>query len=151
MQRVDQVEALGWLVTGAGAVSCAAGIGAWLTVRSQLAAERIVVAGSAPWLAGCPVKGPFTAFAQAEAIRRTALTATGGRTYGELDATDPSAEMAMNASLLRSSLFTSVLASALPRRRWDWARRWLRPGWPSGARQAAALSRAVVRDTMPAT
>ena len=110
MQRVDEVEALGWLVTGAGAVSCAAGIGAWLTVRSQLAAERIVVAGSAPWLAGCPVKGPFTAFAQAEAIRRTALTATGGRTYGELDATDPSAEMAMNASLLRSSLFTSVLA-----------------------------------------
>lgn len=110
MQRMDEVEALGWMVAGAGAVSCVAGLGAWLTIRSQLAAERIVVAGSAPWLVGCPVKGPFTAFAQAEAIRRTALAATGGRTYGELDAADPSAEMAMNASLLRSSLFTSVLA-----------------------------------------
>lgn len=110
MQRVDEVELLGWMVAGAGAVSCAAGVGAWLTIRSQLAAERIVVADSAPWLAGCPVKGPFTAFAQAEAIRRTALTATGGRTYGQMESDDPGAEMAMNASLLRSSLFTSVLA-----------------------------------------
>ncbi|HEX6130082.1 MAG TPA: aromatic ring-opening dioxygenase LigA [Candidatus Limnocylindria bacterium] len=110
MQRVDEVQALGWMVAGAGAVSCVAGVGAWLTIRSQLAAERIVVAGSAPWLAGCPVKGPLTALAQAEAIRRTTLNATGGRTYGQMESDDPNAEMAMNASLLRSSLFTSILA-----------------------------------------
>lgn len=110
MQRVNEVEVLGWMVAGAGLTSCTAGIGAWLTVRSQLAAERIVVAGSAPWLAGCPVKGPITAFAQAEAIRLTTLKATGGRTYGQMESDDPNAEMAMNASLLRSSLFTSVLA-----------------------------------------
>jgi hypothetical protein len=72
--------------------------------------ERITVAGSSPWLAGSPVRGPITAFAQAEAIRRTTLASTGGRTYAELDGDDPTAEMAMNASLLRSSLFTSVLA-----------------------------------------
>jgi hypothetical protein len=110
MRRIDDVEALGWMVAGAGMAACASGTAAWLTVRSQLAAERIVVAGSAPWLAGRPVRGPLTAFAQAEAIRRTTLASTGGRTYGELAGDDPQAEMAMNASLLRSSLFTSVLA-----------------------------------------
>jgi hypothetical protein len=110
MQRVDDVEVLGWMVTAAGAASCAVGLGAWLTVRSQLAAERILVAGSAPWLTGRAVKGPITAFAQAEAIRRTTLAATGGRTYGQMEGDDPQAQLAMNAALLRSSLFTSVLA-----------------------------------------
>jgi hypothetical protein len=51
-----------------------------------------------------------TALAQAEAIRRIALAATDGRTYGQLDADDAVADMAMHASLLRGSLFTSVLA-----------------------------------------
>jgi hypothetical protein len=110
MRRVDGLQATGWLVVGAGIASCASGVGAWLTVRSQLAAERIVIPASAPWFPGQVVKGPHTAFAQAEAIRRTALAATGGRTYGELASDDPMAETALNAALLRSSLFTSVLA-----------------------------------------
>ncbi|MBI5158053.1 MAG: hypothetical protein HZA58_08605 [Acidimicrobiia bacterium] len=54
--------------------------------------------------------GPVTAFAEANVIKRVALSATGGRTYGELPEGDPMAETAMNAALLRSSLFTSILA-----------------------------------------
>lgn len=107
------VAALGRLVAAAGVVSAVAGGAAWLTVRSQLAAERIFIPGSSPWLSGRAVKGPVTALVQAEVIRRTALQATNGRTYGELAADDPVAEMAMNASLLRGSLFTSVLAFAV--------------------------------------
>jgi hypothetical protein len=101
---------IGRLTTGAGLVAVAAGTAAWLTVRSQLDRERIVVPDGADFLPGRRVRGPLTAFAQAEAIRNTTLRATGGRTYGELGSDEPIAEMAMNASLLRSSLFTSVLA-----------------------------------------
>ena len=87
-----------------------AGIIARTTVRSQLAAERIVVPDSAEHFAGRTVRGPLTAYEEANAIRRITLKATGGRTYGELAEDDPVAQMAMEASLLRSSLFTSVLA-----------------------------------------
>jgi hypothetical protein len=83
---------------------------AWMTVRSQLAAERIAVPASSQWLPGRSVTGPIGALAEAEAIRATALRATGGKTYSELPGDDPRAEMVRNASLLRSSLFTSVLA-----------------------------------------
>jgi len=93
-----------------GTLRVAAGIAAWLVVRSQLAAERIVVPEAGTQLHGRRVAGPVTAFAEADVIKRVALSATGGRTYGELPEGDPMAETAMNASLLRSSLFTSVLA-----------------------------------------
>jgi hypothetical protein len=109
-QGAARVTMLGRLVAGTGAATALAGAAAWITVRAQLGAERIVVPPSAPWFGGQVVRGPHTAFAQAEAIRRTAARATGGRTYGEMQADDPMAEMALNASLLRSSLFTSVLA-----------------------------------------
>lgn len=110
MDRADDVAWLGRLVSAAGLASIAAGAATWLAIRLQLAAERIVIPDSAPWLAGRTVRGPATAFAEAEAIRRIALAATGGRTYGELDEDDPLAPTAMNASLLRASLFTSILA-----------------------------------------
>lgn len=104
------VTPLARLVTGAGLVTAAGGAIAWLTARHQLAGERIQIPESAGWLPGRTVKGPLTAFAEAEAIRSAASAATGGRTYAELGESEPVAEVAMNASLLRSSLFTSVLA-----------------------------------------
>lgn len=104
------VALLGRLVTGAGVASAVAGAAGWVIVRSQLAEERIVIPGSSRWLPGKTVKGPLTAFAEAEAIRHIALAATEGRTYGELAEDDPVAQTAMNASLLRASLFTSILA-----------------------------------------
>jgi hypothetical protein len=107
------VAVLARLITGAGAVSAVSGTAAWLTVRSQLFRERIVVPQSATTLAGRTVTGPLSALAEAEAIRRAALVATEGRTYSELGQDDPAAQMAMNASLLRSSLMSSVLAFGL--------------------------------------
>lgn len=93
-----------------GAMRVVAGVAAWLTVRSQLAGERIVIPGEGSRLHPRRVTGPVTAFAEANVIKRVALSATGGRTYGELPEGDPMAETAMNAALLRSSLFTSILA-----------------------------------------
>lgn len=98
------------LVMWVGIARTMAGVVAWVTVRKQLAAERIVVPDSAEHFAGQRVRGPLTAFEEANVIRRVTLKATGGRTYGELAEDDPVAHLAMEASLLRSSLFTSVLA-----------------------------------------
>jgi hypothetical protein len=100
-------------VIGVGLIRGVAGLVAWLTIRSQLAAERIRIPDSAPRMAGRQVRGPLAAFEEAEFIRKTTLKATGGRTYGQLDADDPMARMAMDSSLLRSSLFTSILAFAV--------------------------------------
>jgi hypothetical protein len=114
--RTDGMAAarpLARLVGLAGTVSVLSGVGSWLMVRSQIAEERITVAGADGPLAGRAVRDPVTAFAQAHVIKRAALSATGGRTYGELDAADPNAEMALHAALLRASLFTSILAFGL--------------------------------------
>jgi hypothetical protein len=108
-----RVAALARVVTGMGAVAMIGGMAAWLVVRAQLVGERIRIPGSSKWLPGRPVGGPIGAFAQAEAIKSTALGVTGGKTYGELPEGDENAGMVMNASLLRSSLFTSVLAFGL--------------------------------------
>lgn len=97
-------------ILAVGAARMTAGVAAWITVRSQLSAERIVVPYGRSRLGGRRVIGPISAFAEAEAIKRIALEATGGRVYGELPDGDPVAETALDASLLRSSLFTSVLA-----------------------------------------
>lgn len=106
----DRVGRLAGVVSGAGIIGMAGGLGAWLVIRSQLAGERIVVPGSSPRFPGKPVRGPLTAFAEAAFIQEAALRATGGRTYGELPEGDPNAAMAKEASLLRASLFTSILA-----------------------------------------
>lgn len=102
--------ALGRLVTAAGIVQTLAGAAAWMAVRSQLSGERIVVPSSAQRLANRPVRGPLTAFEQAEVVRRIALKATDGKSYGEMAEDDPLARMALEAALIRSSLLTSVLA-----------------------------------------
>lgn len=93
-----------------GAVFIVAGVVTWFVVRDQLSNEKITVSKDADFLAGKPVKGPFTAYAQAEVINKHALEATGGKTYSELSQDDPLRQTAMSASFLRASLFTSVVA-----------------------------------------
>ena len=93
-----------------GAVFIAAGVVTWFVVRDQLSDEKITVSNDADFLAGKPVKGPFTAYAQAEVINKHALEATNGKTYSELSQDDPLRQTAMSASFLRASLFTSVVA-----------------------------------------
>jgi hypothetical protein len=101
---------VGALVAVVGVIFFAAGATTWFLVQNQLADEHITVSSDSSWLAGNDVKGPFSAFAEAQVIQHHALDATGGKTYAQLDRTDPLRDTAMTASFLRGSLFTSVVA-----------------------------------------
>ena len=101
---------IGIVVAIIGLVFIVAGGITWYVVQDQLAAEKITVSDDADMLAGEKVDGPFSAYAQAQVINKHALEATGGKTYAELARDDPTRETAMQASFLRASLFTSVVA-----------------------------------------
>ena len=104
------IRVLSILVIIAGATFIVAGAVTWFVVRDQLADEKVVVSDDAERFAGWEVDGPFTAYAEANAIEMHALEASEGMTYAELDREDPTRETVMTASFLRSSLFTSVVA-----------------------------------------
>lgn len=108
MSKTPKVVAI--LLYIAGAVLLLGGAGTWYTVSNQLAAENITVTDDAPCQQGQDVNGPLEAFCMAEIINTHALEATGGKTYAELDREDPLRAVAQNASFLRASLFTSVVA-----------------------------------------
>jgi hypothetical protein len=93
-----------------GVVMVVAGAVTWYLVTDQLSAENITVSEDADMLAGDDVDGPFSAYAQADIINEHALEATGGKTYAELEQDDPLRTTAMQASFLRASLYTSVVA-----------------------------------------
>ncbi|MFE6965099.1 MULTISPECIES: aromatic ring-opening dioxygenase LigA [unclassified Agromyces] len=83
---------------------------AWFAVSAQLRAENIVISDDAPIFAGKVVDGPIDAYVQAEVINTHALEMADGQTYAELDMDDPVRATVMDASFLRASLFTSVVA-----------------------------------------
>lgn len=89
------------------------GVVTWWQVSTQLAAESITVPEDANCQAGADVSGPYSAYCMADIINHHALNATDGKTYAQLDREDPLRQTAMNASFLRSSLFTSVVAFGL--------------------------------------
>lgn len=93
-----------------GVLLIAGGITTWVIVSTTLGEEQITVSGDASCLAGNDVNGPFSAYCEAQIIEHHALDATGGKTYAQLDREDPLRATAMNASFLRASLFTSVVA-----------------------------------------
>jgi len=93
-----------------GVLMVAGGAVAWVVAGRELAKERITVESDAGMLAGRKVAGPFSAYAEARIIDQHAREATGGRTFAELAGADPNREMAKTASLMRASLFTSVMA-----------------------------------------
>ncbi|WGD37844.1 aromatic ring-opening dioxygenase LigA [Lysinibacter sp. HNR] len=104
------VRWIGFLAILAGAVMIVAGGVVWGVVTTQLRAEEITVSEDAAFLGGSQVAGPFTALAQADIINVHTLEMTGGKTYAELEQNDPIRAVAMNASFLRASLFTSVVS-----------------------------------------
>lgn len=104
------VRTIGLLGMLAAAVMIVAGAVVWGMVSSQLAAEKITVSEDASFLAGASVADPFTAYAQADVINHHALEASDGQTYAQLPQDDPTRAVVMNASFLRASLFTSVVA-----------------------------------------
>jgi len=107
------VRVVGLLAIIAGIVLILAGaVTAW-QVSSQLRAEKITVSEDSSYLAGKRVQDPLTAYAQAEVINKHALEMADGKTYAELGQDDPVRATVMNASFLRASLFTSVVAFGL--------------------------------------
>ena len=96
-----------------GALLVLGGALTWWQVSDTLAAEGIVVSEDASCQAGQEVNGPLEAYCQADIINEHALHSTDGKTYAQLDRDDPLRAVAMNASFLRASLFTSVVAFGL--------------------------------------
>lgn len=117
-------KVLGVILLVFGIAFIGAGAATWGMVSSQLSDENITIPGDARWFAGQEVRGPLTAYAQADVINEHALAGTENRTYAELGAAmgevEPGSpeheelqaqrDSVMNASFLRASLFTSVLA-----------------------------------------
>ena len=104
------VRIVGLVAIIAGILMIVAGGATWMMVRQQLVAENIVVAEDAAAFGGKVVNGPLDAFYQADIINHHALDMSGGKTYAELDREDPLRPTVMNASFLRTSLFSSVIA-----------------------------------------
>jgi predicted phage tail protein len=101
---------LGILIAVIGVVFLVAGIFTYALVSTTLAAENITVSDDAKHFGGKQVKGPFTAYYQADIIATHAEDIAEGKTYAELAQDDPRRPTVMDASFLRASLFTSVVA-----------------------------------------
>lgn len=110
MLNAKGVKVVGIVAMVVGLLMIVAGGVTWGLVSSQLADEHITVAEDAAQFAGKTVNGPLDAYYQADIIKHHALEATDGKTYAQLDREDPLRATAMNASFLRASLFTSVVA-----------------------------------------
>jgi hypothetical protein len=107
---VRGLRVLSLIVMIAGVILIVAGAFTWFVVRDQLSDEHIVVSQDASHFAGSDVNDPFTAYAQANTIKKHALEASGGKTYAQLPQDDPKRQTVMTASFLRASLFTSVVS-----------------------------------------
>ena len=107
---IKGLRVLSLLVIIAGVILIAAGAVTWFVVADQLSNEHIVVSDDASHFAGSDVQDPFTAYAQADTIRKHALEASNGKTHAQLAQDDPVRQTVMTASFLRASLFTSVVS-----------------------------------------
>jgi len=110
VRPVRGVRGIGLFAIIVGIIMILAGGTTYGMVTSQLRDENITVSDDAQFLGGKRVQDPLTAYAQAEVINKHALKATDGQTYAQLPQDDPRRTTVMNASFLRASLFTSVVA-----------------------------------------
>lgn len=101
---------MGTILIVLGLIFVIAGGATYVMVSQELSRANVTVAEDADFLAGDKVDGPFSAYSQAQIIDKHALESTGGKTYAELEREDPLRQVAMSASFLRASLFTSVVA-----------------------------------------
>lgn len=98
---------LGLIVAGIFMIS--QGRAAHNDVRDALSAERIVTPEDAS-LPNIPVTGASEAKAQSDIIWTHIMEQTGGKTYAELDRTDPLRATYLQAVTLRTALMESYLA-----------------------------------------
>ena len=108
MSRMPRIMGTASIVIGV--LAMVIGVAVYLLVRSELSDQKITVSSDAQYLGGQDVSGPFTAYAEAQAINKHALEAGGGKTYAEIDQNDPARDTVMTADFLQASLFTSVVA-----------------------------------------
>ena len=101
---------VGVILIVVGVIMVPVGAMTYYLVHDQLSDENIVVSDDAEYFAGEPVEGPFTAYAQANVIKEHASEIADGLTYAELPQDDERRGSVMDASFLRASLFTSVVA-----------------------------------------
>ena len=85
------------------------GFDARAQVRAELRAENIVTPEDAS-IPNARVEDARTAQAQADIIKEHTLKATGGKTYAQLERTDPARATAFQGDMLRTALLSSVLA-----------------------------------------
>lgn len=100
---------LGLVLLGAGAYTANRGFEAKDMVKAELIAQNITTPEDAS-IPNVRVDSPATATSMADIIDHHALAATGGKTYSEMDREDPKRAVAFQASALRTSLYTSVMA-----------------------------------------
>ena len=84
-------------------------VGTWVIVSNTLSDQKITTSEDA-CLPNRNVAGPFTAYCEARVIDEHVLDSTNGLRYAEMDREDPLREVALTASFLQASLFTSVVA-----------------------------------------
>jgi hypothetical protein len=110
VKKVGPVKVIGVLGIVGGILLILVGVVAWIAVTTQLTAENITIPDDAAAFQGQQVTGPVTAYIQADIINQHALAASDGKTYAELDQDDPVRATVMQASFLRTSLYTSIVA-----------------------------------------
>ncbi|WP_127794870.1 aromatic ring-opening dioxygenase LigA [Agromyces sp. LHK192] len=108
--QVNFVRLTGLAAIIGGILMVVVAIIAWTAVTTQLSAENITIPDDAACCAGQQVNGPIGAYVQADIINHHALEAADGKTYAELEQDDPVRATVADASFLRASLFTSVVA-----------------------------------------
>ena len=108
MEKLPRIVSINMFV--AGAFLIVAGAFTYYLVHRELSDENITVSEDAKNFQGDSVEGPFTAYAQATVIKKHASEIADGKTYAELPQDDPRREQVMDASFLRASLYTSVVA-----------------------------------------
>ena len=106
----SRARTLGLLVIIAGVLFVVAGVVTYVVVGSTLSDQKITVSDDAAAFGGQHVDQPWEAYAQANVIGKHADEIAGGKTYAELAQDDPNRPVAMTASFLQASLFTSVVA-----------------------------------------
>ena len=100
---------LGLVLLVAGGYTANRGFDAKDMVRAELIAQNITTPEDAS-IPNVRVDSPATAKSMADIIDHHAMEATGGKTYSEMDREDPKRAVAFQASALRTSLYTSVMA-----------------------------------------
>ncbi|TCL78358.1 hypothetical protein EDF31_1185 [Curtobacterium sp. PhB142] len=109
-QHVRTVRNIGTIGILAGGILSTTGAVVWGLISAELTAQKITVSPDSKLLPERPVRGPLTAYAQAEIINTHATAISDGKTFAELPQDDPNRAVIMNASFLRASLFTSVVS-----------------------------------------